>query len=340
MEVARRLGYRSNRTAQALRRKKVKTIGLLNFGIMQEIIAMRLERVLEAVRPTGYFPLISHAQWDADGYQGSCDLMIHSKVAGVVLINAHFVDKEEFPELQSLLERQIPVVAIGGNQLAGIPRFLPDKEDGFYHLTHHLLRQGRRRIHLQLKGYPDPERTIRNWHSGSAIRGYRRALREVGAQDFEDILFVTEEEAKEVCTFDSPFNKDPYAYGYLGTRRLLGRDRPFPDAIMASNDSWAFGAMAALAEAGVRVPEDVALTGFEDELASRYGPVPLTTYRHPLRELARAGVDHLMALIETDRPGPESLEVIRGELVVRRSCGSSAPFSLLTTETSRTNNSI
>lgn len=313
-EVAERMGYRPNRVAQSLRRKRTQSIGVLNFNGMHELSAMKLHKVLEEVGKTGYYPYVTNAQWHLDGCRESVGQMIETRVSGVLLVNPFF-HSSDFPELQRLLDAKIPVVSMGGDKLSGVPRFMSNKEQGFYQMTRHLTDQGYSRILMLLSGRPTPEETMANWHVGAAIRGYRQCLEEQGLAELEDILFIR----RALLTIDSEYKQDPYVMGYEAMQRALRRDLPRPDAVICSNDSWAHGALLACSEEGIEVPGDMAVCGFEDELSSRYGILPLTTFRHPLNELAQRSVEHLMHLIQTGSMGDGRIETISGELVIRKS---------------------
>lgn len=314
-EAAERMGYRPNRVAQSLRRKRTTTIGIINFHSLHELSEMKLQKVLDEVKKTGYYPEVSNGQWHLDGCRETVGQMIEARVSGVLLINPSFGHADEFAELGNLLKHKIPVVALGGDKLVDVPRFLSDKEHGFYSMTRHLVEEGYRRVLLMLKGYETEARVHGSWHQGYAMRGYRKCLQEYGLEKEEDIVFVQADPNAP----DSGYRNDPYIMGYTGMKRALQRPMPTPDAVMASNDSWAYGALRACKEAGIQVPRDMALCGFEDELSSRYGLLSLTTFRHPLDALARGAVRHLMELIRKGEPGEPGLHVIPGELVIRES---------------------
>jgi LacI family transcriptional regulator len=96
---------------------------------------------------------------------------------------------------------------------------------------------------------------------------------------------------------------------------------PMPDAIFAANDMMAIGCMSALGEAGLHVPRDVAVAGFDDIPSTRFVSPPLTTVRVRIAELGRRALDRLAAVIDDPEGVQPFTEVIPGELVVRGSCG-------------------
>jgi LacI family transcriptional regulator len=112
-------------------------------------------------------------------------------------------------------------------------------------------------------------------------------------------------------------------------QRVLASGQPLPEAIVCANDQMAIGALQALLRAGLRVPEDLAVTGFDDLPVVRHLHPGLTTVRQPIQQLGSAAVDLLVALVER---GPEATRevVFPVELVVRGSCGCPEPEPELT----------
>ena len=97
---------------------------------------------------------------------------------------------------------------------------------------------------------------------------------------------------------------------------------PRPDAIFAANDMMAIGCLSALAEAGIRVPDDIAVAGFDDIPMARYVSPPLTTVRVRIAELGEAALERLVRMIDAgDDTPPEPRAVVATELVVRASTG-------------------
>jgi LacI family transcriptional regulator len=106
--------------------------------------------------------------------------------------------------------------------------------------------------------------------------------------------------------------------GAQAMRRLLAAK---PDAVFAANDSMALAALRVLGENGLRVPEDVALAGFDDIPAAAAADPPLTTVRQPIRRLGEVATQTLLEMID-DPDGPPRRVILPTELVVRASCGS------------------
>jgi LacI family transcriptional regulator len=176
-----------------------------------------------------------------------------------------------------------------------------DNERSFERIVLHLADLGRTRI-ATITGRTDGR------PAADRLRGYRSALEARGLRVEEELV------QRGDWTPDS---------GYDGTKRLLAlRERP--DAIACASDTQAVGALVALAEAGLRCPEDVAVTGFDDaDYAAQMAPA-LTTVRQPAAEMGAAAIDTLAELI-ADSAAPPAYILKSGELVVRESCGAARP---------------
>jgi len=180
------------------------------------------------------------------------------------------------------LQIQIPVVTIH-HEGAGkdVYNLDSDGEYGAYLAVRYLTDLGHRRI-LHITGEPDLYVTCQR------LAGYRRVLAECRiSYDPELVIHGALSACSARQTVDRIFQ--------------AGRFDPFPTAIFAANDAIAIGCMEALAEYGVRVPEEVSIVGFDDTLAARMTVPPLTTVRQPLRLLGRRAVEVLVDRIESGR---------------------------------------
>ena len=175
-----------------------------------------------------------------------------------------------------------------------------DNRSSAHSMVGHLAGVGHRRIAF-ITGPED------NFDAAERLLGYREALRELVPGARELLL-------------PGDFSEQS---GYRAGQSLVGLDR-LPDAVFAANDSMAIGCLCALKEAGISVPGDVALAGFDDIPISRFMSPPLTTVHVPIAGLGARALEQLAADIAT--PGQKhSTETLAAELVVRAS--SSAPKS-------------
>ncbi|GLX01459.1 LacI family DNA-binding transcriptional regulator [Microtetraspora sp. NBRC 16547] len=208
-------------------------------------------------------------------------------VDGVMLISMHGAD----PLPAAISRMSVPIVSYGR---PAVPVPLPyvdnDNVGGAEKAVQHLLDKGRRRI-ATIAG---PQDMI---GGQDRLAGYRNMLRE---SDRRSIVAVGD------------FTRES---GAVAMRQLL-RDDPDLDAVFVANDLMAVGALQSLRQAGRRVPDDVAVVGFDDIEAAKFTEPPLTTIRHPFTEQAAAMVKLLLGLFEG---GPADPVILPTELVVRES---------------------
>jgi DNA-binding LacI/PurR family transcriptional regulator len=195
----------------------------------------------------------------------------------------------------SLARIGIPVVCSGrpmSPATAPIPYVDVDHIGGVSRAVEHLLARGRRRI-ATIAGPQDMVAGVDRLH------GYRSALATAG---------LTGHEAVGDFTRDS---------GVRAMHQLLAED-PTLDAVFVASDMMAHGALQALKDAGRRVPDDVAVIGFDDFEISRYSDPPLTTVRQPIVDIGRTMASQMLGLVNDRRDVPQEV-VLPTELVVRES---------------------
>jgi DNA-binding LacI/PurR family transcriptional regulator len=175
----------------------------------------------------------------------------------------------------------------------------PAHAEGARLVTQHLLALGHRRIAF-LAG------SLAHHSIGERVRGYRRALFDAGVLADPDLEAI------------APPGLDTVAGAEAAMRRLLER-KARPRAVVAYNDAAALAALRVCQARGLRVPDDIAIVGFDDIPAASFGPVPLTTVRIDTDVLGRMGVEMLL-----DRAMPQEVE-LPATLVVRSSCGAALP---------------
>ncbi|HWL52894.1 MAG TPA: LacI family DNA-binding transcriptional regulator [Chthoniobacteraceae bacterium] len=314
MDAAHRLGYRPNRYAQVVRNGKSGYIGIINFGALRQLALRKVQVATETIRDLGYDWMVQQADWYSHDWARACDLCVQSlidaRVEGVLLVYPHeFLTQEHIGRFH---KAEIPVVTIAGEHLQGVPKFVSDRQWGYRMITEHLLSLGRQRIVLMSKV---KIATANGFYS--AFEGYP-ALREQAS-----VVTATEKRCEE----------DPCATVYLpglrAMREILNAPGPRPDAVVCTNDQWAMGALRACAEAGVKVPEEIAVTGFDNDTAGAFGTVPLTTIDHPLEPISRQAVESLVGMIREKKLLSETTVTVRGKLVIRQSSGALPHPSLL-----------
>lgn len=320
LAAAEELGYIPNRFAQIMSKGRSGMIGIINFGGYEQLPHVKVEQAVCRVLREGYQPVVDNALWFADHGRAVCSRMIQMQVEGVALVHPPLAFTSA--HLQMLLDAEIPVVGLGC-ALSGITRYLSDKEKGFHLLTTHLLNAGYRRLTLMVGMDSTQRKKQPSWHSANARAGFLRAISEFHGEGkiHGDVEVVRYEITPPKADAEGTAARATYAPGYHGMHAILKRP-VLPEVVLCSNDNWAMGALAACADADVRVPEELAVTGFENDPMSRYGLLPLTTVAHPVKAIVDQGMGMLLEAIRTGTHTPDALSILPGELVVRKSCGS------------------
>lgn len=311
LEAARSLRFTPSGAARSLITRRTDTIGALLPDLHGEYFSELIRGIDQAARARGLHLLVSSSHGNADEAAAALRAM-NGRVDGLLVMSPH----ADADFLSDNLPGSLPAVLINtAVDMQGHARFAVDNFGGAEAMTRHLASSGRKRI--AFIGGPDG-----NHEAAERLRGYRAGLEHAhkgakGAQRAE-------------LLFDGDFSE---ASGWLAGRRMA-QAKQQPDAVFAANDMMAVGCLAALAEAGLRVPDDIAVGGFDDIPIARYVVPSLTTIRVPIAALGAAAMDALFrALAQAGdksvgpRPSkPEPVSVLMPvELVVRNSCGTGPP---------------
>jgi DNA-binding response OmpR family regulator/nitrogen-specific signal transduction histidine kinase len=213
-----------------------------------------------------------------------------------LLIVPPLVSEERVRYVHDLMENGHPVVFVAGGE--GAPAVTMDNEGGVRQAIAHLAAHGHRRIAFIAELENDPG------DSASRLKAYRASIQEYGL----------EADAQLVA-----YGSHSYPGGRQVMNELLQSGIPFT-AVLASNDDSAIGAMDVLREAGLCIPEDIAIVGFGDKIEARIQTPPLTTVRSPGFELGYHALELLLRCIEGSATEVESVS-LPTRLIVRRSCG-------------------
>jgi DNA-binding LacI/PurR family transcriptional regulator len=327
--VAARMGYRPNRIAQAMRTGRSGMVGMIHFGGVDSVTSKNSLAVIGAIQDAGYECVATEVMWSPQRLETAVSTMLDAQVEGVVLVNPEEWTARE--QIKRLREAGVPVVvvAVAGIRLTGVPCVRVDVAKGIRDLTRHLLGRGYKRIGL-LSNYPaETQDPNVNWAGLEREAGFREAIVKAGgAVTVRALKGERGKPAKskgpvgEVLSLKVKENwSNPYFGGYERMRALLIQG-DLPEALVCANDDWVQGALTACAQEGVRVPEDLAMTGFDNAAYGGYGSVPITTATAPTQEMARRAVEMLKLLLKGKKlKSEEQLVKLGCEVVVRKSCG-------------------
>lgn len=295
--LAAEMHYVPHGAARSLITSKTNTIGVLLPDIYGEFFSELIRGIDLAARRHGYHLLVSGSH--SDRAEAAAVLQAtRGRVDGLIVMSPE-VDSET---LRATLPDSLPIVLLNSpSRDEEYDSIRVDNYGGAFAMVRHLVGLGYRRIaHV---GGP-----AANHDAQDRLRGYREALEALGAEH---------EAALEV---EGDFSE---AGGYLAGQRLLAMS-PRPQAVFAANDGTAIGVLCAFAEAGVRVPEDIALTGFDDIPIARYLAPPLTSVQVPIDTLGARALERLLLAIDLKNRHERVREVLPATLMVRHSCGAQA----------------
>lgn len=322
-KIASEIGYIPNRYAQMMRMKRSRIIGVLEFGMSSELSMHRTISVGKAVREMGYDLLASNVLWYPEGVEKALPAMLAMKVEGIILSSP----SEWLPEnyLGILRASGIPLVSFHGVHLPGIPQVRQDALQPVQDLTRHLISLGRRRLTFLSRWSSLTHSEVFSWPILERSEGFRRAILEAGGSVVDRFSSSASVDGPPEGVLQigetGEINADPIDLGFRAANTALDGS-PRPDALVCSNDEWAIGAMGACSEKGLRVPEDVAVTGVGNLKITRFTSPPLTTADFRSPAAGKIVVETLLQMINSSSSIPRDwLKKLPSELVIRRSCG-------------------
>lgn len=266
------LQYRPNALAKGLKTNTTKTIGLIMPDITNSYYACIAKEVERLLVEKGYISFLSCTNYDTASEQKIVDKLMRYNVDGIFVM-CEFLNREP---LRQLKRYGVPTVTLDDCPCEYIASMVyTDNELGGYIATKHLIDRGRRRI-----AYLGEKFTMRSL--STRFEGYKRALLEANLPVDEDIIIL---DRALVYNFDT---------GLKFARQLADKGM---DAIFASTDMIALGAMRALAEEGIRVPEDIALVGYDNIPLAELMTPALTTIAQSDSHIAAAATEQLLLQI-------------------------------------------
>ncbi len=297
LKAIRELDYTPNRYARGLANQKTDALALIlpaARSVSDPFLFQFISGVTEAAAGAGYNLLLIPGDPGVETVQA---LVRERRADGVILMESEVHDAR----IDYLLEVDYPFVLFGRSlERQDLTYVDLDNRLGAMLATQHLLALGHRRI-----GYIGADRRLVFAHY--RYEGHLAALREAGVTVDPELLQVGDLTERS---------------GYECMERLLALPSP-PTAVFAASDAMAIGAKQALAAAGLRVPQDVALVGFDDTPVAAYASPPLTTVRQPIFEMGTEAADLLVARLRGEEHQQQRL--LLPELVVRASCGARLP---------------
>lgn len=298
LQAAEELNYRPNALARAMITRRTHIVGVIVGDSSDPYFSTIVRGIETEARAHGYLVIICNTDRDPLVEQNYLRLLHDYQVDGVIFAGG---SRHDCNGLSAVLDEMraddVALVALNPHTVV-TAHVRVDNEAAAREMTEHLLALGHRRI--ALIGGPEDITT-----TADRLEGYRQALADARVPFDPDLVWPG------AFTFES---------GVGAARRYLAATPPVrPTALFAANDQTAIGAIAVLREAGIRIPEDVSVAGFDDILQARYVVPSLTTIEVPMHALGEEGIRHLLAQLAGKEVPP--LVCLPHRLVVRDSTG-------------------
>jgi len=289
------LGYHPNAIARSMVTKSTGTIGLVVTDITNPFFAQLARKVEEVTWKDGYTLILANTDEDLEHEYAVVRVMQEKRVDGLIVIPA---SSTPAPHLKELTDQGIALVlADRKNHACQVDVVMVDNEDGAYKAVSHLTSLGYQRIGMVLDN-PEISTNVER------MVGYRKALIDVGLKIDEELIkscqYTKQSAYKLVC-------------------KLLSNPSP-PDALFTANNFMTIGAFKAIRELGLKIPDDIALVGFDDLDWDGLHDTILTAVSQPVHDIGKLAAQRLLARIAGDDSPAQEIR-LKTQFVIRRSCG-------------------
>jgi LacI family transcriptional regulator len=294
------LGYRPNVLARSLIHQRSKTLGVIAWGIDYYGPSRTVVGIEQEANELGYSLFLCLVNHPTDDHEQILDTLISRRVEGIIWAIPEVGDNRNWIQTNHL-DRLPPMIFLSMENRPGISVVAVDNRNGAKQAVQHLLKQGRRKIGI-ITG------PMAWWEARERYAGWQDALAEAGLES----------------PLSMEVNSDDWSAvnGERGMRALLAQ-APDIDAVFASSDQIALGAMGIAHQLGRRVPQELAIVGFDNTPEAAFFWPPLTTIYQQLIDVGRIAVKNLHAIIVSrqsqNEPLPPSFTLLKPELIVRAS---------------------
>ncbi|HEX6191344.1 MAG TPA: LacI family DNA-binding transcriptional regulator [Chitinophagaceae bacterium] len=295
-EVAKELGYRHNTFASSLRKQKTNTIGVIVHELNSNFITSVLAGIEKITTQAGYDLIIAHSSESFEKEAANALNLFHKRVDGLIASLAF--DTVGLDHYKAYEEKGIPVIFFDRvEEKSESTKVIIDNYKCGYEATSHLIEQGCKRIVMVTASLK------RNVYA-QRHKGYTDALFDNGITYNKDLVLI--KDLSEQCGVEAALE--------------IMKMKPLPDGAFITNDFSAAVCMQTLKEHGVRIPEDIAVVGFNNDAISKIVEPQLTTIHYPGIDMgeiaARNLINHLKGISNLHHT---NTIVVRSELIIRKS---------------------
>lgn len=304
LEAAKEMNYRRNGLARNLKRQKTETVGLVIGDISNPFSTELANAVRETLSFRGYNLFICISEHSAKEDIAAFQALVDHNVDGLIVATRSNSEGDE--RLSEIADSGVPMVVVGRDfKHASVDSVSADNYSGGFEATQHLIDLGHKRIGFIGASFENRRRLKR-------LQGYIAALTKHRIAVDERLITGRKGTATDAPGYSTE------AIGYEGMKRLLSLPKR-PTAVFARNDFTAFGAIAAIKEAGLSIPQDIAIVGFDDTPLALHMMPPLTTVRQPMRRQGQIAAELLLRRISSDRDFETERQMLDCELIIRES---------------------
>lgn len=291
LETAKRLGYRPNVYARALRSRRSHTIGILVIDLADPFCTLILQGIERKLSPMPYLPILMDAHNEPQQMERYLEMMVERRVEGLITVANWLLF--DITLIEDMDDQNIPTVVVGRDlESPTVNSVLVDNEAGGYAALEHLYELGHRDIAF-VRGPREVFDSRIRW------KGIRRFSKDAGLRLNPLLIRELPNTMGSISGFDG---------GMRLTEDLIRSGVRFT-ALLAFDDLTAYGAIRALSEAGRRTPEDCSVIGFDDIPASALSTPGLTTIQQPMGEMGEYAAEYILGRLEqhtTDNIAPYS----------------------------------
>ena len=286
-EMAKQLGYHPDAFARSLRRRRSQTIGVLAYDLSDPFCIPIVQGIQSGLQPVNYLPLLMDAQTHRRLFDSYLKMVLERRAEGVIVIASWVF--EETNLLADIEKNQVPIVILGRDLTRRkINSLCIDNKAGGALALRHLHELGHREIAV-IRG---PEELF---DSEPRWQGVQKAAAGCGLPLDPQLVF-------QLPSLVDP--KSGFENGERLAEQMLASKRHFT-AVLAFDDLTALGVMRGLRQAGLRIPEDCSVVGFDDVLPASVATPGLTTVHQPLKEMGLLSAQWILKAIEAREKGKE-----------------------------------
>lgn len=294
MALAEELNYQPNKLALSLKQKQTHNIGVI-VPNLDYVLSTMVKGIDEVALEAGYTVMVCQSNESFGREIVNTRRLLDSLVDGFIISVSS--ETKVFDHFRMIQSKKMPMVVFDRvTPYLKAPSVRIDNEDGGFQATEHLIEQGYKRIAI-LAG---PKNL---GISNERLEGYLKALRKHKIKPVEDLIIY--------CDFNQH-------YAYLATQELLNMSKR-PDAIFTISDRMAIGAMLAIKEKNLRMPQDIGLVGFNNEPVTSLVTPSISSVDQPAFELGKVAAKLFIETMHQDKDMSDVEEVLKPKLIIRES---------------------